>query len=652
MVRYRSIFFLGLITAMISWGGLALAADSGASKDTPKAKKLKSSVNVEFFAQPNKIEGYSGAKIESGKPLRVGFRITDKETGYGISDLHPAGWIAQRPPLRGKPDRDSCERGIKNFLRGGLVKGAEGDLNNYYIISLNADDTIAIFNPLINLATSNLMALIPLKGKSGTWEFDESAGRVYVTQPEEGRVAVVDINIQALEGYIPVGKKPNQVKQQPDERYLWVGNEGSGTVSVIDRVSRKVVKTLEVGSGTLNIEFDSKKRLVFVGANGDGKLTVIDGADLKKKGEVTLGQGQLHLAFSTLSEALYVADEASGKLTVLYPETGKILTSLNLKPDVSRLVASPDGRFVFAVHKARNALTVIDTSSNRVNHRFTTHDQPDHLIFTPNFAYVWHEGNVHLSMIQLSALASPEAPPVADIPLGSKPPKEGPGLPGVLPMDITPDEGGLLIANAPDREIYFYKESGMLAASNSFKTYTSSPVGIFVYDHTLLEGTVVGEYSTSVHLKNGGIYDVYFLLNNPLVVHCFELEVEGPRNLAENRKRELLYDNLVEEKLLTPGKVSKIQFRLEDAQSREPIPKIKDLYVLGMKNGGGWNVRQWARHVGNGVYEVQFSFPSEGKYRLLIEARSMGVKFGRLGHTYTIASAGKPGKNDKSGGVQ
>jgi len=625
---------------------MAFAEPSPASK-TPGLKKNAPSVRVEYFVKPHATKGNKDPVLTAGKPFKVGFNIKDKESGYGISDLHPAAWVEKRKPLAKKPDQEACKRGIKKFIKGGIINEAYGDLNNYYIISLNADNTISIFNPLISLATSNLLALITLKGKAASWVFDEAAGNIYVTLPEHNEVAVVDINARAVDRYISVGKNPRTISQQPDGRYLWVGNEGSGTVSVIDRTTRSVSKTFETGKGALNFSFDPKRKWTFISADDTGKITIIDSKDFKTINNLSLGKGNYLLTYSSLSESLFATEQNSGVVTILYPKTAEVVKTLKMPPGVTTLKTTPDGRHVLALHKSRNTIAVIDSADNKIVHVITTLEKPDHIQFSPNFAYIHHAGNIHVSIIQLSALSKTGAPPVADIPLGVKLPGNVPGLPGVSLMDITPDEGGALIANPADNTIYLYNESGMLAPSNSFKTYTSPPLGLFIYDHSLVESTTSGEYSTSLHISDGGIYDIYFLLSNPLVTTCFEIEVKGKPGVKQVKLRPLSFVNLIEEATLRPGILSKIRFRLKDKDSSKTISNIPDIRVLALNQLGSWQARQKAVSTGDGIYEVQFIFPIKGRYRLLIESPSLGIEFGLVGHTYKVAEANHQ-RNEKS----
>ncbi len=92
---------------------------------------------------------------------------------------------------------------------------------------------------------------------------------------------------------------------------------------------------------------------------------------------------------------------------------------------------------------------------------------------------------------------------------------------------MAPVPGGdeLLIANPGDEAIYYYHE-GMAAPSGSFVTYGGEPRAIEVVDRSLREAAP-GSYRTVGRLPRAGTYDVVLYLDQPRLVHCFEVAITG-----------------------------------------------------------------------------------------------------------------------------
>jgi hypothetical protein len=86
-------------------------------------------------------------------------------------------------------------------------------------------------------------------------------------------------------------------------------------------------------------------------------------------------------------------------------------------------------------------------------------------------------------------------------------------------------ESAVLVANAPDKQVY-YKE-GMAAPMGSFSNYGRQPMAAQVVDRSLRERASPGVYQTVAKLPKPGLYDVFFFLDSPRFVNCFEFAVAG-----------------------------------------------------------------------------------------------------------------------------
>lgn len=201
---------------------------------------------------------------------------------------------------------------------------------------------------------------------------------------------------------------------------------------------------------------------------------------------------------------------------------------------------------------------------------------------------------------------------------------------------MMPDGSGVLIANHTEKMIYFYME-GMNAPMNSFKAHTSPPLGLLVYDRSLKEGPVAGRYESLIRLEEGGVYDVSFFLPDPQIATCFELTV-GADPARPKRKSPPLFDGRFHDLLFRPGEPSKLQFELHDAETGRTISNVKDVQVMSFLQNGGWQARAAARSLGRGIYEAEMIFPRGGKYHVLVEAPSLGIRFGDVRHVFATVS--------------
>ena len=124
-------------------------------------------------------------------------------------------------------------------------------------------------------------------------------------------------------------------------------------------------------------------------------------------------------------------------------------------------------------------------------------------------------------------------------------------------------------------------------------------------------------------------FTVAILLNDPQVVHCFQFTAKPNSDLGESAE-----GFTPEVKILTieqpkAGVTYNLELELTDADSGDPLEEAKDLLVLAMALSGNWNQRVTATELGNGVYQLQMTFPNPGMYNLFFMApsRSLSIDY-------------------------
>src|SRR5689334_22039248 len=201
-------------------------------KVAPPQKFEREGVEVEFTIEPIKEPGKSSELMEA-KEAVVRFKIHDKASKTPLSGVKPSVWLTQR--VEGDTDAQQCREKIQSFLQGSLRSRPDVDLNTYYVLALNDESNISVIDPLLGFGSSKLLTLVMLKSPGEDWAQKTSDEKVFVSMPLVNQVAAVDTGTWKVVANIDTGKKPTRVRLQPDERYLWVGNDGEPSgVSVID----------------------------------------------------------------------------------------------------------------------------------------------------------------------------------------------------------------------------------------------------------------------------------------------------------------------------------------------------------------------------------------------------------------------------------
>jgi hypothetical protein len=227
-------------------------------------------------------------------------------------------------------------------------------------------------------------------------------------------------------------------------------------------------------------------------------------------------------------------------------------------------------------------------------------------------------------MIPLKAVGEPGRPvPLVDFPGGQHPPGR---LPRFTPADgivQAPGHPSVLVANAEDKVVYFYKE-GMAAPMGHFQSYGKVPRAVLVVDRSLRE-TRPGVYETVAQMGPAGQYDLSLLLDSPRVVHCFPVTVAENPVLTAERRPPLDVEVLLGDPNASAGQDVAVRLKITDPATHVVRRGLRDVQVLTFLSPGTWQQRQWADEVGEGVYEIRFQPPEAGLYFVFVGVDSAGL---------------------------
>jgi len=609
----------------------ARAQQAGGQRTPAPQRYTLEGVTVEFSVEPLARKGADDARLLEGADATVRLKITDATQGKALTNLRPAAWIA----LRGKPeagDEKACREKVQSFLQTSFADRPDVDLNSYFILALNQEPNISVIDPLHGFGSSKLYTLISLRSPGEDWVMTADRKRLYVSMPLANQVAVVDTATWKVVADVDAGPNPTRLALQHDERYLWVGNDGEGAaggVTVIDTRTLKAAGRVGTGAGHHEIALSGDDRYAFVTNKQSGTLSVVDVRSLAKTKDLKTGALPAALAFSTLAGAVYVAHEGDGTIVAVDASRHETLAALKASPGLGAVGFEPDGRFGFAVNRATGTVHIFDVSNNSLVRAVPVGPSPDQITFTKDFAYVRSTGSEFVSMIKLAGLGRPDyEAAVSRFPAGQRAPRESSHTSPAASVVPAPEAGAVLVANPADKVIYYYME-GMAAPMGSFQNYRRDPRALLVLDNSLRE-TSPGVYATTVRLPAKGDYDLAFLLDSPRMVKCFDLAVKENPELPKRAAVPIKIEVIPGDKPLRVGESYQLRFRVLDAVTDKPKADLKDMAVLVLLAPGIWQRRDFARPVGDGVYEMSFVPPREGAYYVYFQALSLGATSNQL----------------------
>ena len=612
---------------------LAAAADATPAPAAADGDRrlARNGVVVQFSAQP--VEK-AAKELMEGDMADVRFRISDEASGQPVRGVVPGAWMDMAHVIQGQTgsDQKSCKDKVALYLKGVVGMRPMLDLNSYFVVLMNNDASISVVDPLVTMAgVTSTFATTTLKRPGADWARHDNTRRLFVTMPKAGEVAVIETDNFKVAANVAAGKDPMRIVLQPDQRYLWVGNNSSepkdSGVTVIDTATLKPAGFIATGAGHHEIAFSADSRHAFVTNRNDGTVSVIDVARRTKVKDIKTGSMALSLDFSTLSRRLYVSDGQDGVVTVIDTEKLEIASRVTARRGLGPLKITPDGRFALVVNTTENMVHVLDTASNALVQEIQIKAQPYQLTYSKTFAFVRALGSERVSMINLSTLGKGKTATVQSFAAGETPPNQAGDLVIADSVATAVNEGTVFVVNPADGSTYYYME-GMNAPSSNYRVYGSNPRAVTVVDRSLKE-VEPGVYAGRVRMPVAGKYDVAFMLDSPKLLHCFSMQAKvNPLITKTLDPLAVEFDDGARK--ATAGGNTGLRFKLIDPATRLAKAGIKDARVMYFLAPGRGRTEVPVKEIGGGVYEAQVQLAQPGAYYVYVGVPSLNMGYGKL----------------------
>jgi YVTN family beta-propeller protein len=615
------------------------AAASLENSQTNSSRIERKGVSVEFSATPSRP---GRQNIVEGEFADIEFRIAGSEDGEPLQSVYPGVWIDLTQTADGQTKGTSidCKTRVGQYLQGLVGMRPLIDLNSYYIMVLNKDPSISIIDPIVGITgITSLYANIPLTRPGADWTKTADEKTMFVSMPRAGQIAIVDLDTFKVEKNIDAGEMPMRIVLQPDEKYLWVGNDtstgGSGGVTVIETESGETVRTIVTGKGHHEIAFSADSHTAFVSNRESGTMSVIDIASLEKVSDIEIGQTPISLAYSPLSKSIYVADGQTGEVVVVAAEAREVLTRISTSPGLGPMQFSEDGRWGFLVNPQSNMVYVIDASTDDVAHKIAMGHRPYQVGITRTFAYIRSLDSERISMINLQELNRGGQVIINEFAAGSFPPGQVNDISIADGMVPAAQEAAVLIVSPADATVYYYME-GMNAPMGAFRNYGHQPRAVQIANRALKEKQP-GVYTATVKVPAAGTFEVAFLNETPQFLHCFTMQAEV-NPLLKPEFKPVVVEYLNDDSILRAGTTMKLRFRLSDPSNGEVFADFADVRVKYYRAPRFGLTELLAKSVGDGIYEVDVTPDRAGAYYVYVAAPSLNAQYNDLNYLTMMAS--------------
>jgi hypothetical protein len=358
--------------------------------------------------------------------------------------------------------------------------------------------------------------------------------------------------------------------------------------------------------------------------------------------DLATGRVPVTVAFTELGGAAYVASR-DGTIAVVNTENLEVVNRLTIGGGLAAFRLDPSGRWGFAASAAQNRVDVLDTSNGSIVHRIEVGEQPHQFAFTATYAYVRHLGTADVTLIPLAQLPLKTTPGLQRIGFGNKAPGAYPYTATADAISPTGEWTAVVGANPMDKTVYYYME-GMIAPMGSYTTYGRVPRAVGVVDRSVRE-TEKGVYSAKFRVPKGGDYDVAFLMDAPVVGHCFAFSAAPDPRTAALDAQGVEIEYLVDERSITAGKPVEVLFSLSRSSTGAALSGLEDVIVMATRPPGNWQRRQPATSLGNGLYRASLPADQLGIYYISVSIPSLGLDFTELPYTTFHAVAERQTRN-------
>ena len=559
----------------------------------------------------------------AGEAARVRFTLTDTTSGKPLTRLHPAAWLSKRDAQRPQSETEK----VKELLGGSILSKAAADFNSFRVLTLNADASVSVVDPLFGFGGTKLLAMIPLPGIGTDWTLAADGTLLFVSATSAGKLAVIDTATWKTSATLTPCAGPGRLALQPDAHYLWVDCSGEVDdavpgVAVVSADRPAIVAHIATGQGAHEMAFSADSHWAFVTNPDDGTLSVIDVRTLKKVRDVALDGHPTDMAYSRLSNAVYITDEAKNTVIVVDAAKQEVVARIPAAAHVAQIRFAPGDRYALITAPKSNLVLILDGASNRIVQRAGIDKEPEQIAFSSDMAFVSRRGSASVSMIPLKEIGREGQPVAVAEFVGGEHPLGAPTLRADT-IVAAPGEAAVVVANPQDKAVYYYME-GMAAPMGNFGNYDHEPHAVLVLDRSLRE-VAPGVYETTATLPAAGDYDALFFLSAPRTIHAFDAAISANPALAAQQRATLRLTALPNQTIV-PGKPAHVRFRLGAAAQASTAPATPDdLSLLAVLAPGTWHQRANAQKTPDGSVSFDFTPPGAGLYYFYAESPTLGA---------------------------
>ena len=269
---------------------------------------------------------------------------------------------------------------------------------------------------LISLPLSYAMAQedswinIPI-GKSALWvEID--GDKVYVTNPEDGNIAIIDINSKKVVDTINVSKGVIITEVVSEKNRLYATVEDKNKVFVYDLTTHAQITEIDIGepekvmfsksdkpygqreystfqTNGIGLDYNPNNEMLYVVHSEASHINVINTNNNQVVETIIVGTTPLLMEIDVESNIGYVTNWESSTISVLDLETNKVINNLQTGFAPSQMAIDHDNMKLYVTHEASSHVTVINLQDSSIQSKIELKG-PTHAVALDRTAGILH----------------------------------------------------------------------------------------------------------------------------------------------------------------------------------------------------------------------------------------------------------------------
>ncbi len=349
---------------------VALAIDGNTFGVKTFWEKLYDNYIGKVFHFPERKDNSNFSDIKLGRNMTLQDDEWDKERTYLVDDNRSAIYSIGEDNSALSIPMSVLSRSPTSPLKPDDI-AFNADTNKFYLATNNNKTTASI--TVIDATNQSLQKTISGHVSSiNSIDVNPKTNKIYLTDPNEQRVSVINGATDIIVKNIPVGRGPGDIFIDDDHNKIYVANTDSNAVSIIDGKTDRVVKVLFFPEKDGRLGFvtaNSEKGMVYTGFTRDGRLLInmVNPNSTKWPDHIQVGPTPSYLAFNSNTSKIYITNTQNNSISVLDANKNQSFDDIYLQGKLpSKLVINSNSNKIYVASSGSNNISVIDSREDNV----------------------------------------------------------------------------------------------------------------------------------------------------------------------------------------------------------------------------------------------------------------------------------------------